>query len=66
MTTPPAHRWFKSSFSGGSGTECIECTHAGNDTLLRDSKQGDGPIMTVASHAWRSFIESLHRGDFHD
>ncbi len=37
MPGPLAPHWFKSSYSGGSGTECIECATADGSTLVRDS-----------------------------
>ncbi|MCI3246088.1 MULTISPECIES: DUF397 domain-containing protein [Streptomyces] len=63
MTTPPVQHWFKSSYSGGSGTECVECSHANNDISVRDSKQLEGPIVTVSHPAWTVFIRSLGRSD---
>lgn len=45
MTAPSEQQWFKSSYSGGSGTECVECAYVRDRTLVRDSKcQGDSPI----------------------
>jgi hypothetical protein len=61
MTTPPVQHWFKSSYSGGSGTECVECSHAGDGTFVRDSKKPDGPIVAVGRPAWTAFIHSLSR-----
>lgn len=56
-----AHGWFKSSYSGGSGTECVECAHVAASTLVRDSKCAGGPIVTVRDRPWRSFITALSR-----
>ncbi|KPC85197.1 DUF397 domain-containing protein [Streptomyces coelicoflavus] len=53
--------WFKSSYSGGNATECVECAYAPPRTLIRDSKCADGPILSVDAEAWRHFINSLHR-----
>ncbi|MGA5453009.1 DUF397 domain-containing protein [Streptomyces umbrinus] len=52
-------RWFKSSYSGGSGTECVECAHADGRLQVRDSKCGDGPVVAVHAHVWRAFIRAL-------
>ncbi|QIY76975.1 DUF397 domain-containing protein [Streptomyces sp. RLB1-33] len=54
--------WFKSSYSNGAGGECVECAHAGGDTLIRDSKVDSGPTMSVRSPAWRSFVRALRQG----
>ncbi|MGW3412214.1 DUF397 domain-containing protein [Streptomyces sp. NPDC000888] len=56
MPGPLAPLWFKSSYSGGSGTECVECAYTSESTLVRDSKAPTGPIVAVQSHAWRTFI----------
>ncbi|GGR67333.1 hypothetical protein GCM10010269_02610 [Streptomyces humidus] len=61
MTSPSTPRWFKSSFSGGSGTECVECARNGSAILVRDSKREDGPSVAVQHQAWRLFVDSLHR-----
>lgn len=52
-------RWFKSSYSGGSGTECVECARADGRLHVRDSKCVGGPIVAVRAHAWRAFIRAL-------
>ncbi|WP_314412029.1 DUF397 domain-containing protein [Streptomyces sp. DSM 40484] len=51
--------WFKSSHSNGAGGECVECAHGVGGVLLRDSKDADGPVLTVRVHAWRAFIRAL-------
>ncbi|WP_369246867.1 DUF397 domain-containing protein [Streptomyces sp. R41] len=51
--------WFKSSYSNGAGGECVECAHAGDDTLIRDSKDRSSPIVTVRIPAWNSFLKAL-------
>ncbi|WP_108999649.1 DUF397 domain-containing protein [Streptomyces rishiriensis] len=59
MTSPPTPRWFKSSFSGGSGTECVECARSGAAILVRDSKREDGPVLAIRHLAWQFFVHSL-------
>ncbi|MFD8448690.1 DUF397 domain-containing protein [Streptomyces coelicoflavus] len=54
-------RWFKSSYSGGSGTECVECAYMARGALIRDSKRIDGPILSATPTAWRRFIDSVGR-----
>jgi hypothetical protein len=53
--------WFKSSYSGGNATECVECAYAPPRTLIRDSKCTDGPVLSVDAEAWRRFIDALHQ-----
>ncbi|NEA61616.1 DUF397 domain-containing protein [Streptomyces sp. SID12488] len=55
----PAPSWFKSSYSGGSGTECVECAWMANGTLIRDSKRVGGPVIAVRGQAWQLFIGAL-------
>ncbi|WOT36617.1 DUF397 domain-containing protein [Streptomyces coeruleorubidus] len=53
-------RWFKSSYSGGNTTECLECANVAHGALIRDSKYGQrGPIVSVGSEAWGRFIGAL-------
>lgn len=61
MTAPstPALSWFKSSYSGGSGTECVECAWMADGALLRDSKLVRGPVVVVRGQAWQVFIAAL-------
>ncbi|MFI6933365.1 DUF397 domain-containing protein [Streptomyces sp. NPDC050287] len=62
MTSPSAPLWFKSSYSGGSGTECVECARTGEGALVRDSKSDVGPVVVVRRQAWRVFIAALVSG----
>lgn len=43
----PESAWFKSSYSGGGGGECLEVAAALNAVLIRDSKDLSGPVLTV-------------------
>ncbi|MFG3245092.1 DUF397 domain-containing protein [Streptomyces sp. NPDC048187] len=58
----PEPRWFKSSHSGGSGTECLECAYDSHSALIRDSKSVDGPVLDLRLSAWRLFIDSVRHG----
>ncbi|WP_406837439.1 DUF397 domain-containing protein [Streptomyces sp. AHU1] len=59
MASTPTHQWFKSTYSGGSGTECVECALTEDGALLRDSKNIHGAMITVHRPAWHAFIEAL-------
>ncbi|MBZ9644124.1 DUF397 domain-containing protein [Streptomyces sp. PSKA30] len=63
MTARSTPHWFKSSYSGGSGTECVECAGQEQGTLIRDSKQADGPVVAVGHLSWRVFIGALEQGE---
>lgn len=52
-------RWFKSSYSGGNTTECVECAHIPNGALIRDSKVARGSVVSVGNEAWRCFVSAV-------
>ncbi|MFF9015190.1 DUF397 domain-containing protein [Streptomyces sp. NPDC014870] len=51
--------WFKSSYSGGNTTECVECARTAAGTLVRDSKRPEGPVLAVEAGAWRAFVGAV-------
>lgn len=59
----PAPRWFKSSYSGGNTTECLEAAFVPTRVLIRDSKDADGPSLVLCSPAWHAFTWALRRGE---
>lgn len=61
MKTAPTHQWFKSSYSGGSGTECVEAAFAQPGVLVRDSKAPERPHLCVSMPAWASFLSGMPR-----
>jgi hypothetical protein len=52
----------KSTYSGGdAGQQCVEVARNIPGTVaVRDSKDGDGPVIRVAPSAWAAF--ALHAG----
>ncbi|GGX65002.1 hypothetical protein GCM10010358_19220 [Streptomyces minutiscleroticus] len=58
----PESAWFKSSYSGGNETECVECARVEDDVLVRDSKRGEGPVLVVRGPAWNAFTRALLDG----
>ncbi|MEV0601620.1 DUF397 domain-containing protein [Streptomyces sp. NPDC050315] len=50
--------WFKSSYSGTNGGDCVEVAAApGTDTVhIRDSKAIGGPELRVSGGSWRGLI----------
>ncbi|MCF4138512.1 DUF397 domain-containing protein [Streptomyces sp. Tue 6430] len=48
-----------SSYSGGSGTECVECAEVDDGTLIRDSKRLEGPAVGVRREAWHMLLMTL-------
>jgi hypothetical protein len=54
-----AYTWRKSSYSDGGGGNCLEvapCPHTSTAIHIRDSKNPDGPNLTVSGKAWAAFI----------
>ncbi|MFF7763255.1 DUF397 domain-containing protein [Streptomyces griseorubiginosus] len=48
--------WFKSSYSGGEGGECLEVAVTPHTIHLRDSKHPTGPHLTLSPTAWSAFV----------
>ncbi|MFL9657399.1 DUF397 domain-containing protein [Streptomyces sp. PB17] len=52
--------WYKSSYSGGSGGNCLEvATGIPTAVPVRDSKNPLGPKLTFRAEAWAAFVGSL-------
>ncbi|MFG2496718.1 DUF397 domain-containing protein [Streptomyces sp. NPDC048441] len=51
--------WFKSSYSGGSGTECVEVATTEHRVLVRDSKRATQDRLAVEPRTWAGFIASI-------
>jgi hypothetical protein len=55
--------WFKSSYSGGSGTECVEAAISIELTVVRDSKCPEGPTLSFSRDAWSTFVTAVQLTD---
>jgi hypothetical protein len=56
--------WRKSSYSGQQGN-CVEVArNLAGIVAVRDSKNPDGPKLTVIPDAWRTFIDGVQQGEF--
>jgi hypothetical protein len=52
--------WRRSSYSNANGGECVEVADDFPGVVpVRDSKQADGPVLTVSAGAWSALVESL-------
>ncbi|MET4924319.1 DUF397 domain-containing protein [Streptomyces sp. PSRA5] len=58
-TSAEAVVWFKSSYSGGNTTECVEVAELAGITAVRDSKVPTGPRIAVQHGAWADFVGAL-------
>ncbi|MER5223153.1 DUF397 domain-containing protein [Streptomyces flaveus] len=56
-----AYAWRKSTYSDSGGADCVEmatCPHA-TTIHIRDSKNADGPTLTVSGEAWTALLTTL-------
>lgn len=52
--------WRKSSYSGGSGGDCLEVLDGLPEVVpVRDSKVTEGPVLMFRAAAWQSFVDDL-------
>ncbi|GGZ67404.1 hypothetical protein GCM10010344_38040 [Streptomyces bluensis] len=55
--------WFKSSHSGGAGSDCVEVAFGGGRSVgVRDSKVVPGPLLAVTGEAFAAFLDGVKRG----
>jgi hypothetical protein len=52
--------WRKSSYSGNGGGNCVEVArNLPGIVAVRDSKNPNGPVLTISTDEWASFINRL-------
>ncbi|MFF3754117.1 DUF397 domain-containing protein [Streptomyces sp. NPDC002018] len=51
--------WHKSSHSTDTGGDCVEVAACAAAVAVRDSKNPEGPVFTVAAHAFTAFTTYL-------
>ncbi|MCX2922809.1 DUF397 domain-containing protein [Streptomyces sp. NEAU-W12] len=61
MSTTDQLRWFKSSYSGGEGDNCVEVAVRPEAIHIRDSKDKRIRPLAVAPTAWAAF--AAHAAD---
>lgn len=55
--------WHKSAQCGESG-HCVEVAHTKNGTLVRDSKNQNGPVLTFDKAEWQAFLAGAKNHEF--
>ncbi|MFF3733508.1 DUF397 domain-containing protein [Streptomyces sp. NPDC002476] len=50
-----AYDWRKSSYSGSEGGACVEVAAHPAAIHLRDSKNPEGPVLTITPTTWAAF-----------
>lgn len=48
--------WFKSSYSGTAGDDCVEVAVTEGAVCIRDSKDMTRPHIAVAREGWSRFV----------
>ncbi|MBC3844183.1 DUF397 domain-containing protein [Streptacidiphilus sp. 4-A2] len=58
--------WYKSSYSGDNGGNCIEVApgHIPDAVPVRDSKDPDGPALIFPATAFTAFVAAVKAGEF--
>ncbi|MGA5197640.1 DUF397 domain-containing protein [Streptomyces exfoliatus] len=56
MNTTDSLAWFKSSYSGGDGGQCVEVATGDDAVHVRDSKDVARPALRVSPEAWAGFV----------
>lgn len=54
-------RWRKSSYSGGSGGNCVEVRDDTGRVLVRDTKDRTSSVLPFTPEAWRQFTDRVKR-----
>ncbi|WP_030910218.1 DUF397 domain-containing protein [Streptomyces sp. NRRL F-5126] len=49
-------RWFKSSYSGSGGGDCVEVAAGQGAVYVRDSKAATGPALRLGRDQWTAFV----------
>lgn len=51
--------WRKSTYSNGSGGECVEVAGPEGRVAVRDTMDRQGPSLTFTPEAWRMFAARI-------
>ncbi|MER6120258.1 DUF397 domain-containing protein [Streptomyces sp. NPDC001743] len=54
-----AYDWQKSSYSGSEGGQCVEIAAHPAAVHVRDSKDPEGPTLTLAPTTWTAFAAHI-------
>lgn len=59
MSSTTDLKWFKSSYSGSGGGNCVEVAIRPAAVHIRDSKTPQGGRLSVSPEAWAAFIAHI-------
>ncbi|MEV7090527.1 DUF397 domain-containing protein [Streptomyces sp. NPDC093085] len=58
--SPDSVEWIRSSYSDGSGGQCVEVAHGVAGVVpVRDSKVSEGAVLVFAASAFGVFVAAL-------
>lgn len=60
---PDGATWRKSSFSNGTGGNCVEVADLPGGRAVRDSKHPEGPILVFTRKRWQAFVQGIQAGE---
>jgi Domain of unknown function (DUF397) len=63
MTRSARYAWRTSTYSNGSGGNCIEVADGEPHVRVRDSKDREGPVLTFSAAAWDAFVREVCNGE---
>ncbi|OEJ26347.1 DUF397 domain-containing protein [Streptomyces agglomeratus] len=55
--------WFKSSYSGSQGGDCVEVATSHHAIHIRDSKDTTRPALAVSPTTWSAFVATYRSGN---
>lgn len=62
MSRRPQPSWRKSSYSQPAGDDCVEVAELLGSCALRDSKDPDGPRLTLPPRVWAALLTGIKTG----
>ncbi|MGO4422082.1 DUF397 domain-containing protein [Streptomyces sp. MCAF7] len=62
MSSIDERAWFKSSYSGSDGDDCVEVAKGTLAIHVRDSKDPRGPEIALSPTAWTEFVAYAAQG----
>jgi hypothetical protein len=60
---PDGATWRKSSYSNGTGGNCVEVADLPSGRAVRDSKHPEGPILLFTREGWQAFVQGIQAGE---
>lgn len=62
MSSIDERAWFKSSYSGSDGDNCVEVAQGTQAIHVRDSKDRQSPELALSPAAWNDFVNYAAQG----